>query len=176
MSKEYRISLYLCRKKSMALDLICKIVSLFNGLLSICRQIINWVSGKKKPLEGQQGEVAQAEMLKTQYKLDLRAERWTGRNSLDVVPEFVIKNYGTNIVIDGIEDIPKNSILDARRMENWFPYHYDTDSELHIPLCRDICSVSDECDIIIICKNRLEEEYRYTATFLDGRFAGETVS
>ena len=109
----------------------------------------------------------QSQQLESLYEPDIRLASWT-INANDLKNEIVISNHGEDLLISSINNSATAGILDNDSMMGWFPYNFDNDNQIHIPLSTQVNS-SKSYIFDIVCSNKLGLTYSVSIHIIDGK-------
>ena len=80
----------------------------------------------------------------------------------------MIRNYGENLIILDIYEVSDSRFLNTEGMKTWFPYHFDKNTEINIPLLLPPTKIQ-ALRMQIQCRNRLGMIYMAFIEITNGK-------
>lgn len=149
------------------IDLICNICMALGGIGTVGTLIYMIADSKKRAKQLNAVQLIQSRQLEYLFEPDIRLASWS------FVPEgkkqeLVISNHGEDLVISSIVDLSSTGLLFSNGMVGWFPYNFDKNDQLHIPLVVEMNSETIH-NIGIICSNKLGLTYQVSIHIFKGK-------
>ena len=135
---------------------ICNICMALGGLGTVGTLIYMIVDSRFKSKQIKTIQQVQVHQLEQLYEPDIRIVSY----SSGVNNEITLSNHGEDIIILNITEKNEGEYLDVGTMKNWFPLSFDKEQIIHIPLLKQINSLSGYRTIIIESRSRLGIEYK----------------
>lgn len=109
--------------------LICESCMAVGGLGTVGTLICMIRDSKRKTKQIKTIQQIQSHQLESLYEPDIRINSYG-----NITNNLVVRNYGENLIILGIHEVSDSSLLNKEGMKTWFPFHFDKNSEINIPL------------------------------------------
>lgn len=141
------------------IDMICNICMAAGGIGTLGTLLYMIVDAMNKAKRIDTVQTIQSRQLESLFEPDIRLVTWTSTNASGAQDEIVISNHGEDLRIIDIRDDSHSGLLNLEEMTGWFPYDFDKNEEIHVPITLPMKGLVGEKDIVIICSNKLGLTY-----------------